>query len=307
MSQPTSDTINNLTRCLRLPGFFPGGYVDQFLRVLPFEDAGCYGRQVQINRATSATLGDTTFYDPGDTLAATQGSTTLTTFTFQRIAGTAQVDEADIAASCDPNEQLDLQVQMRRVSLLRSLSTTLMMGTGVAPFMAGLLTLVDAGQTIDLSGAAPTLADYHRLVSRVGASDGSIGDGGADALVMNRVARRQLISLYEAIGCACPYEADPVLGHPVLTIEGVPVYISDGLTDITEASIVAVTLKGPTGVRMLHAGGDSSDFGIVVDEVPSQLTVSQRAKVVRGYYAMCVPEIESLAAMIGADMTGFAP
>ena len=37
MALPSAATVENLTRCKALPGFFPGGYVDQFLRKLPFE------------------------------------------------------------------------------------------------------------------------------------------------------------------------------------------------------------------------------------------------------------------------------
>jgi hypothetical protein len=305
MAQPSAGTVTNLTRCLRLPGFFPGGFVDQFLRVLPFQHLEGYGRSVEANVATS--LGGTSFYDPGTGVNAVPGATSLTTFTFQRVAGTAQVDVADIDASADPDDQLDLQVAMRKVSLLRTLSTATFFGSGVAPQMAGLNTLVPAGQQIDLAGAAPTLANYHRLVSLVRASDGGLGCGGADALVMNLNARRQLISLMESGGPICTFEDDPVLGHPVLKFEGVPVYVTEGIPMAPETMVFAVKLRGPTGVRMLHVGGDSDEFGIVVDEVPSQMAVSERAAIVRGYYALFVPEVEAAASILSADVSAFIP
>lgn len=306
MAQPTAATIGNLTRCLRLPGFYPGGYVDQFLRVLPFEDADGYGRSVQINRADS--LGGSAFYSPGDALTATQGATSLVQFDFQRIAGTAQVDVADIDASADPNDQLELQVAMRRVAHLRALSNAVLLGTGIAPQMAGINVYATGVQQIDLAGAAPALKDYHRLVSLVRASDSSIGSGGADALVMNINARRQLISILEAAGGpVCCFADDPALNHPVLKFEGVPVYVTNGLPAATETSIFAVKLKGPTGVRVLHVGGDSTDFGIVVDDVPNQMGVSERARIVRGYYSLLVPELESVASMVNASVAGFIP
>ena len=306
MAQPTANAITSLTRCLRLPGFFPGGYVDQFLRKLPFEEAGGYGRSVQVNRTTG--LGSVAFFDPGDALSATQGDTALTTFTFQRIAGTAQVDVADIEASAEPDDQLELQVEMRKVALLRTLSSVVINGGGVAPTMAGLVTYATGGQMIDLAGAAPTLAAYHRLVALVRASDGFLGSG-ADALVMSLNARRQLLSILEAAsGSSYCFELDEQLGTSVLHFEGVPVYVSDGaLPNASPTAIYAVKLHGPTGIRVLHVGGSSDEYGIVVDEVPNQMGVSERAAIVRGYYALMVPEPESVAALFGASVAAFVP
>jgi len=305
MAQPDPNAIANLTRCLRWPGFFPGGYVDQFLRVLPFEEADGYGRTVQVNRTTG--LGSVAFVNPGSALSATQGDTALTTFTFQRIAGTAQVDVSDIEASADPNDQLELQVAMRKVALLRALSANVIVGGGGAPSMAGLVTHATGGQMVDLAGAAPTLADYHRLVALVRASNGFLGSG-ADALVMSLNAKRQLLSILEAAGSAsyC-YELDERLGRRVLHFEGVPVYVSDGLPAGSPTEIYAVKLHGPTGIRVLHVGGSSDEFGIVVDDVPNQMGVSERAAIVRGYYALMVPEPESVAALLDASVAAFVP
>ena len=307
MALPDTGTIANLTRCLRLPGFFPVGFVDEFLRVLPFQDASGYGPSVQINQATD--LGGVAFYSAGGALTATQGVTSLTTFTFARIGGTAQVDDADIAASADPNDQLEIQVAMRKISLLRTLSPNLLFGDGVAPNIRGLATWIHdvVAQEIDLAGAAPTLKDYHRLVALVRASDGALGTG-ADALVMNLNARRQLMSLIETAGGSPLYERDEALGVPVLKFDGLPVYVTEGIpVPGPNTTIFAVKLKGPSGIRVLHVGGSSQEFGIVVDEVPNQMAVNQRAKIVRGYYALMVPEVKSAAAILNASMAGFNP
>ena len=306
MAQPTDGTIDDLTRTKTLPGFFPGGWVDQFLRVLPFQEASGYGRFVEGNRSSS--LGGVSFYSPGGALTATQGQVTMEPFTFERIAGTAQVDVADIDASADPNQQLELQVAMRKIALLRVLSNELFFGDATPPNMKGLLAHVEAaGQTLDLNDTAPTLARYHRLVSLVRASDGALGTGAA-ALVMNFNARRQLTSLIEAAGGWACYENDELLGVPVMKFDGVPVYVTEGITVdavTSQTTVFAVKLRGPTGIRMLHVGGNSAEYGIVVDEVPNQMGVSERAKIVRGYYALLVPEVQSVAAMTEADMTGF--
>ncbi|MCG3135577.1 MAG: hypothetical protein HMLKMBBP_03295 [Planctomycetes bacterium] len=304
MSQPNATTINNLTACLRLPGFTPGGYVDQFLRALPFEEAGGYGRQVQLNQASG--LGDVSWLEAGDNVPSVAAVTALATFTFARIQGSVQVDDADIDAS-GTNNQLDLQTEARKVAVLRALSGMVINGNGVAPNLAGLSVFATGGQAFDLAGAAPTLANYHRLTALVRASDGFLGSG-PDALVMSLSARRQLLSLLEASGSAqyC-YELDERLGTRVLTFEGVPVYATEGAIAGEVTSVYAVKLSGPTGIRMLHVGGESDEFGIVVDEVPTQLDVSQRGRIVRGYYALLVPETASIAAMTGASVAGFVP
>lgn len=310
MAQPTTDTINNLTTCLRMPGFFPGGYIDQFLRTIPFQAVDGYGRQVEINRATS--LGDAPMYSPGDSMAAAQGVTALSTFTFERIGGTAIVDEADIVASQDPNDQLEIQVAMRRVALLRELGEQIVIGDGTPPNLAGLSEYVSVagGNAVDLAGAAPTLKDFHRLVALVRASDGFVG-GGADALVMNSQARRFLLFLIESsAGCAsCCFEPDPALGVPVVKFDGLPVYVTDAIPTVgeNETTMFAAKLTGPTGIRVLHSGGSSEEFGVVVDSQPVQLSINQRAKAVRGYYALMVPEVLSVGALLNADITGCVP
>lgn len=307
MAQPTTTTIDNLTRCLRLPGIYPGGYVDQFIRVIRFEEIEGYGRSVQINGATS--LGSVAAYSAGGTMSAVQATTDLTTFTFERIGGTAQVDVADIEASGAANNQLELQVQTRKIALIRELSSQLIQGSGVAPNLEGLETLVgNTGNFVDLSNVAPTLADYHRLVSMVNASDGAVGTG-PDALVMNWNARRQLQSLIEAAGgdSSCCFVEDDDLDVPVMKFDGIPICVTEALPASSPTTILAVKIHGDTGVRVLHVGGDSEEFGIAVDDVPNQMTVNERAKLVRGYYTILYPETGTVAALMNANVSTFVP
>jgi hypothetical protein len=273
MALPTAATIENLTRCKTLPGFFPGGFTDQFVRRIAFEDVTGYGPAVQINRAT---LGAAANYSAGGAMGNVAGAAALTQFVFQRIGDTVEVDSADIVASEESQQQLELQVEMKKVSLIRQLGNQLIQGSGVAPNLTGLALGVDATQTIDPAGGvgtAPTLADYHRLVARVAASDRSVGIG-ADALVMHPRTRRQLISVLEAAAGGGPqYCEDESLGHPVLMFEGLPVYVSENVSTTETAagvqtggvltSVFALKLEGPTAVRLLHQGGSTSEFGIM--------------------------------------------
>jgi hypothetical protein len=240
-------------------------------------------------------------------------------FEFSRIGDTVEVDSADISSSEESQQQLDLQVEMKKAALIRQLSSQIILGNGSAPNLTGLAIGVDAvDQTIDPAagtGTAPTLDDYHKLLTLVTASDGSVGLG-PDALVMHPRARRQLMNRLETASGGCAHFAvDDSLDHPVLYFEGIPVYVSQSVSVEEQAdgsldggsltSVFAVKLNGPTGLRMLHQGGDSNSFGIMVEEVPPQLSVAKRAATVRGFYSLFIPEIGSLARLKAISIASF--
>jgi len=87
------------------------------------------------------------------------------------------------------------------------------------------------------------------------------------------------------------------------------VYVGQNATNETKGtgsnltSIWAVKTTGPTGVRVLHAAGDSSMFGIEVTDIPAQPTLSKIGKFVGGTYALLVPEDESIARLNGCDLS----
>jgi hypothetical protein len=144
----------------------------------------------------------------------------------------------------------------------------------------------------------------------VTASDGCVG-AGADCLVASSKMVRFIAKLIEDKG-ACPQFAfDQDLGVPVLHFNGIPVYVGQNVSNETKGtgtnltSVWAVKLTGPTGVRVLHSGGDASMFGIDVTDIPAQPTVSKIGKFVGGSYALLVPEDESLARLNGCDLSTF--
>ncbi len=309
MAVPSSTTVGNLTRCKTLPGFFPGGYCDQFIRKVPFEAVEAYGPTLAINRAT---LGGASNYGAAGTPDGTASASATTSFTFRRIGGTAEADEADFVAT--PEAQ-DLLVQMKRVSVIRQLAQQVIQGNDTGAELAGLRILTDAGQAIlPAAGVgAPVIDDYYRLIDKVCASDGTSGVG-PDALLVHPRTRRQMLGLLDATG-GPEYSFDEALGVPVLLFCGLPVYVSQNMfTDEsgggtpgggTYTSAYALKLHGPTGLRILHQGGDPADYGIVIDDVPTQLSVSARASTVRGYYSVLLPELGSIARMTGIDITAY--
>lgn len=315
MALPTGTTVSNLTRCKAYPGFVPGGFCDQFLRKVRFEEVSGYGRQLVLNRAALTSAAN---YNAGAAMGLFFTGTLTASFDFQRIGDTVEVDSADVSASAEDQNQLELQVEMKRVSVMRQLANQIVQGDGVAPNLLGLAFGVDVAQIYDPlagPGSAPVLDDYHRILRKACASEGTVG-AGPDALVMHPRTKRQLIGRLESSSsCCADYVYDDDLGVPVLTIEGVPVYTSDqvsttedvlGLPGLgTLTSVYALSLRGPTAVRVLHQGGESSDYGIVTEEVPPQLATAVRAVTVRGQYSLLIPEVQSAARLKGVSIAGY--
>lgn len=93
MALPTPATIQNLTRCKTLPGFFPGGFCDHLIRRIPFHDVTGYGQSVNINRAV---LGAAANYAAGGALGVLASDTNLTNFAFKRIGDSVEVDRKSV-------------------------------------------------------------------------------------------------------------------------------------------------------------------------------------------------------------------
>jgi hypothetical protein len=314
MALPSSTTIQNLTRCKTLPGFFPGGFREELLRRIDFEDVTGYGQAVQVSRAT---LGAAVNYAAGGTMPLNASSAALAAFDFKRIGDTVEVDSADITSSEEAQQQLDMQVAMKRVALLRRLAQQVVQGTGTGDEVEGLASGVDAAQTIDPetgAGMVPVLDDFHRMLAMVSASDDGLGNG-PDALVMHPRTRRLLAFLLETTGGGAEYAMDDAIGNRVLLFEGLPVYASESISTTEDtagaptggvlSSVYGLKLDGPTGVRVLHQGGDTNDFGIAVEELTPQLNIAKRATTVRGCYALLIPEVASAARLKAVAIAGF--
>lgn len=290
MALPTTATVANLAREYVVPAWYPGGFVDQLIRKIRFEKVEQPSETIEWNQATS--LPSVSKYDAGaTTLGGTAMDTTKFTLTMRRIGDVAEIDTFYESACSEPNNQLQVQIQAKKVGVIRTLGSLMMTGTGAN--FSSLDVQIVAGQKITLT--APTKDDIHRLVHKARPSDGFSG-AGPDCLAASERVVRQIIKLMEdSAGGGLTYSLDPDLGVPVPMFHGLPVYIAQ----LPDTTIYALKLTGPTGIRIVHGSGRSSEFGIEVREVPMQATVSKRGAFVGGFYSLIVPEELSIARIDG--------
>jgi hypothetical protein len=313
MSLPSQATVTNLARLSKAPTWFPRGFLDHFVRKIPFEHVAEPSPSIEWNRTAAGPFPAVGVYTRGAVFSGAAMDTDKVTATWVRIGEVAEVDVFDQWAASNVMDQLEVQVGARKVGCVRALGSGILEGTGGGTALEGFKFHIVSGQTIGAAngaanGGAPTLEDLHKLVYLATASDGCVG-AGADCLVAAPKAIRFIIKLLEDKGTTPHFAFDSDLGVPVLHFNGIPVYLGQNATNETKGtgtnltSIWAVKLTGPTGVRVLHSGGDSSEFGIEVSDIPTQATISKLGRFVGGYYSVLVPEQESLARLDGCNLS----
>ena len=299
MTIPSTATIANLAREAVLKGIVPGGFRDQFIRKIRFQLISQPGESVDYNRATSAPT--VPVYGPGDALTLSTTATTKVTSNFRRIGDVAEVDHSQLTAASDPNDQLEVQVAMKRAGIVRRLGVQVLTGDSLNPNdLEGFFTRITSGQSV--TSATLTKEQVLKLVALVTASDGHVG-AGADCLVGHDRVVRYLVKLFEDApgGGGLEWRTDSDLGVPVPHVAGTPVYVGQEPIVSNLSNLWAAKLRGPTGCYLLHTGGTSTDFGIEVREVPMQAAISKRGFFVGGFYALVVPEAESIARISGIN------
>lgn len=264
-------------------------------------------------------------------------------FAFRRIGTSFDIDafQAKVVASggggtIGPDVKATL-IRLASMAVARQLSrdainsTTRTTGSGMAFSTIGGLagmydglypsgsgtSLTDTFQVVKLN-TTPLIAGVRKLLRRVSPSGGAFGQG-PNMLLMSQRARDTLIAAERTtIGSNQPVFLPTADGEMRYHFDGVPVHVGPvredesttgavpdwGGTDAT--SIYALRIGGPSGVRMLHVGGESQQFGIVVEPVaqaPNTVTEGYR---VHGTYTLYVPERQSVARLWGVSIAGEA-
>lgn len=321
MPIPTDTTNNNLNRSYVMnPSWVPGGFVDQFIRKVPFQRVERATTQVKWNRLPAGTsIPSVAAYAADGILSGLpiDVATLPKTVTLQRIGDMVQVDYFSQMASGDPTDLLKMQMAARKVGVIRSLGLQIVQGNGVAPQLSGLGNeqTVDGGPSFPVTGGVgfPTLQDLHKLVNAVRASDGFVG-AGADCLMTHERVVRFILAIAENApgGAGITWQRDADLGVPVPHFQGIPIYIGQaaGAASVpgpaVNYEVWALKLTGPTGIRVLHAGGDPDQFGVLNEPVPMQMNRSNLGAFVGGFYGLMVPEPQSLARLTGITEAGLA-
>jgi hypothetical protein len=167
-----------------------------------------------------------------------------------------------------------------------------------------------------------SLGEVRQLMRQVAPSGDGFGVG-PNALLMSRRTRDVMIGLERAAGTSPTFLPDPHSGGELrYHFDGVPIYVGPvredentsgstpafGSTDspyaYNRSSIYAMRLGGPTGVRMLHFGGDSANFGLQVEQIAPQSSAAATGYRIHGYYTLFIPERQSCARLWGIDISG---
>lgn len=160
-----------------------------------------------------------------------------------------------------------------------------------------------------------TLAEQVRTIIRTVSVGGWKNNGlgkGANALVMSRRARELLIQADTS--SLNRYQPDPL--NPSLYryyFDGIPIYVAPVREDEASASafdstdqktsIYALHIGGDCGVKVMFSGGDASDRGLTVEQVPVTGSTQEYTLSVHGYYTLFIPEHTAVSRLHNIDVS----
>jgi hypothetical protein len=223
-----------------LGAFIDTNDTDQLLSRIP--KVRIRGDALNATKYLNANLGGAAFVSSGGAANAspTTYSSPARSFPLRRIAARVEV-AGDIAQNVSMvNDVFQEQIEAKMISIWNAVSTKLISGTNADPDPAGLVTL--AAENPDGVGdnlVAPlTLAALDDMIMHVRPWDG----GSPRAFVVNRGQFRRISGLAHASGFDLPILPDPMLGKPVAHYMGVPILVSDFITDAEVGDTTSVYL-----------------------------------------------------------------
>jgi len=268
--------------------------LDDTFALLPF--ARTNGKAYVYNREN--TISEGTFLDPNATV--TEGAATFTEVTtnLRILAGDVDVDKFLNETMSDTNDQLATQIALKAKALGRKWQATFINGDNgtTAQEFDGLVSLVEAGQTIASTGAngdALTLTKLDELADKI--------PYGPDAFIMNSAMIRQYRNLLRTVGGGTDANMLQLknFDRPILTHNGIPILKNDFIlsneakgTMTTGSSIYAVRMNEDDGVHGIF-GGDSA--GIRIENIGTVQNKDAWRIRVKWYSAIVMKSTLSLA------------
>jgi hypothetical protein len=298
--------------------------VDEFIRVLPFINADAGGRPHarQYKVRTAAELSEPNFTArPAGTPWAPGVSTgwgqelEFIGARFKKLSTVVRSDEGMVDHGAE--DMLTVQAQLAEVALVRAVSEAIFHSVPASDDNAELLGLpfyAPAGspQNVAYDPARKLIGGLSEIEARCAPSDGDHGAGPTVFVVTSR-SRWRLCKELEDKGVTPDYRYSALTGRLQLHFHGIPVLTgrlpepaaTAPATPTTDAW--ALNLLGPTGVRMIHLGGESTSFGVRQEMTNTLATVdatgeahtATRALEVFGVYSLQVPEPQSVARLTG--------
>lgn len=196
--------------------------INPIFEVLPFTEIE--GNAISYNRENA--LGDVQFLGVGGTITAkapatfTKVSSALTT-----IIGDAEVNGLIQATRSDYTDQTATQVASKAKSVGRKYQDAMITGDGTGDTFTGLLSLVPAGQKVNVgtNGANLSFEIIDQLIDLVKDKDGTV-----DYLLFPRRTIRAFLSLLRALGGATIGDVVTLpSGRQVMGYRGIPIFPSD--------------------------------------------------------------------------------
>ncbi len=252
------------------------------------------GSGITVNKET--TLGDANFYGIGSTITSKAASVvTPLLYRATKIIGDAEIDKLQQAESgSDINDVIAMEVTSKSKSVGRKIQEGMATGTGTAPAMNSLHSMIDSGQYV--TGGSGDIFDYlDALTQKVLSKDGQVDwiqVAGRDAL--------KIRTAYRDLGGVPMMEVK--VGNrsfQVMEFNGIPVFTNNWLS-ITEtaaggaltggalSSIYAGNFDDGTnkvGVALIHP--KAIPMGISVENVGDMETKDETIFRVKTYTNFC--------------------
>ena len=278
--------------------------VNRMYEVLPFD--GIDGNALAYNRENA--LGDVDVYGVGDTIAAKAAATfTQVTSTLTSIIGDAEVNGLiQQTRSGFGTDQTAVQIASKAKSAGRKYQDMLVNGTGSSDEFSGLLTLLDAGQTVSAGadGDALSFSDMDELLDTVTDKDGQV-----DYITMNARPLRSYMGLLRALGGASINEVVTLpSGAEVPSYRAVPIFRNDYLPiDQTKGggsaltTILAGTLDDGSRQHGIAGLTAANMAGIQVVDVGESETKDEHIWRTKWYSGLACFSLKGLAGLNGVN------
>jgi hypothetical protein len=298
---------------------------DEFIRVVPFVNADMVGRphprQYQVRSAADLFEPDFTARPAGS--AWVSGRTTgygqeleLVGARFKKISTVVRSDPLMLdRASGD--DMLSAQIILAEISIVRALSEALLHSVPAsddATELAGLPFFLPPGgaQDVAYDAGRRLIGGLAEIEARCCPSDGDFG-AHPDVFIMASRTRWRLLKELEDKGVTPDFQHSPITGRIQFHYHGIPVLTgrvaepAAAPPNVSRTTAWALKLYGPSGIRVLHLGGDSTEFGVRNEpmttmtgfDAAGEAVSASRGVEVFGVYSVLVPEPMSIARLNG--------
>lgn len=319
----------NYRRAGVLPGAVPGGrgnepapadpsfrVADEFIRVLPFENALITGRpharQYQVTVRGILEEPEFTARPGGSAWIPGQSSPSGNDFVavgtrFKKLSLVVRSDESMVDGG--GTDMLEAQIDLARTAIVRALSEALFHSSPPnddGAELAGLPFYLGGGvNDVGYDSARGMMGGLAEIEARCSPGDGDFG-ARPDVFVMSSRARWRLLREMEEKGVTPQFDYSPITGRRQLHFHGLPVLIGR-VPEPKTTDAWALKLYGPSGIRLVHLGGVEEDFGLRREERTTlagldgqgEANSATRSVEVFGVYSLSVPDPFSIARLNG--------